>query len=253
MNSMDDASVLLPKEITLVVEDKVEKDDDVKKDVKELKIHDDVGNDQCVLKEENNMHRIRGHGSAIPRTEAEQEAYQDKMAAARELRQARGSSVSAHSGARPSANSKKDDKFLHIVSPELTDASYAMTKKKSSFTFSLLKRYAKESMLFTGTDNNSWAVHLRKYTELGKSHDVEENAILLSLVQWTLGPGPKMCWERYVASTTANWEGFLRLITNTYSSDVVHARTRSAIMVVSLRSELEGADDGPSATRNYRT
>lgn len=42
------------------------------------------------------------------------------------------------------------------------------------------------------------------------------------------------------------------MMAETYSSDVVHARTRNAIMAVSLRAELEGPDEGPKATRNYR-
>lgn len=201
---MADASISSPRLAARALDVNAKKEDGTQREKEHIDGNDVAEDDHRVPREEHTEHQIRGHGPMIPRTGIEQDVYNDSMAAARKLRQDRESSGSPGRGDRRETSAYRAEKSYNRGSTGLTSVPYAMSKKKSTFTHLLLKRYEKESMLFTGTDNNSWAVHLRKYTELGKSHDIEDQSILLSLVQWTLGPGPRMSWERYASGTNAS-------------------------------------------------
>lgn len=106
--------------------------------------------------------------------------------------------------------------------------------------------------MFTGTDNRSWICHVQNFEALAKSHDVNCDATLLELVQWTLGPGPKMSWERYVKEIQATWEGYKVMMSKRHNSSSVHARTRESIMAISLKGAAQKPDTGPLNTRNSR-
>lgn len=76
--------------------------------------------------------------------------------------------------------------------------------------------------------------------------------MLLKLVQWTLGPGPRMSWERYWTESGANWINFNGKIDIQYNSSIVYIRTRENIITITLRNELSRSDDGSRSTRYRR-
>ncbi len=59
-----------------------------------------------------------------------------------------------------------------------------------------------------------------------------------------------MSWDRYMKDSNATWAGFLDLMKIKYNSSIVHARTRDAILAISLFDEIKKPDDGPRNTRN---
>ena len=115
-----------------------------------------------------------------------------------------------------------------------------------------MKLYEKESSQFTGTDSRSWAIHLQTFIELAETHEVRNPETLLQLIRWTLGPGPKMVWDRFKLEPDHTWEGFLRMMESKYSSAITHARIRSSLNSVSLAKELSSKDSGDISTRNSR-
>ncbi len=188
---------------------------------------------------------IPSHGPSGTRTPNEQEEYNSMMAAARALRDRRGSRSGSipHRDRDPSVTSYLNE---NAISGKPSSAS----RQKTSFTQTIMKKYDKENELFSGTDNKSWSCHLQKFKEMGKAHDVVDDDTLLGIVQWTLRAGPLMAYERYCAQPNASWTGFIDLMNNTYNSEIIHARTRNAIMSVSLRDELFQPDDGSKNTRH---
>lgn len=95
------------------------------------------------------------------------------------------------------SNHKRNDRDLENINPK--------------FLTLLLKRYTKERILFTVTSNKSWKIHSRNYELLGRSHSIRNNQILFELIHWTLGPSPKMFWERFVERSNGSWNIFKML------------------------------------------
>ena len=82
---------------------------------------------------------------------------------------------------------------FHGARPDLRMKS----KSKENLTRTVLKFFEKEFKLFTRTDSRSWAMHLETFIELAETHEVRNNETLLQLFRWTLGPGPKMVWDKF--------------------------------------------------------
>lgn len=137
---------------------------------------------------------------------------QEKMDAANPLRNQRSSKLSG------SANGSRGSSIAPAAGKRNEDESFS--KRKGSFRTTILKMYEKEPNLFTGTDSRSWATHLYTYCELAESHDITEPGVVLAMILWTLGPGPKMVWKRYRNEECSSWDGFVEIMGNTYNSEM---------------------------------
>ena len=115
-------------------------------------------------------------------------------------------------------NSSVDSDYRHIIAMKKE-----LDMKKSKFVTSLMKRYSNDATLFNGMNNKSWMVYLRKYMLLGESHSLQDEETLLHLVHWTLGPGPKMFWERFIDQKNVNWDSFKSAMEKRYNSKIIHA------------------------------
>jgi len=159
-------------------------------------------------------------------------SHEEQMEAARNLAQRR--------------KSKQDVRKIY------DDTEYISSKRKQSLTYTIMKKYERDEVKFTGTNGRSWMKHLDTFNQLGLTHDITDAKIMLQLIQWTLGPGPKMLWTRYTGDTSANWEGFKKKMDKTYNSEIVHARIRESLMTVSLRSEMHVNDPGDRMSKCSR-
>lgn len=126
------------------------------------------------------------------------------------------------------------------------------SKRKSDLTNAIMKKYSHSENLFKGTDTKSWAFHLKIINEMVKTYEVSDPNVMLQLVQWTLGTGPKMIWDTYTTKTDASWKGFAMHMEETYNSKVNHARTRDALQSTSLAIELSKTVDGDPSTKRSR-
>eukprot|EP00171_Calliarthron_tuberculosum_P008499 IDg8499t1 len=166
------------------------------------------------------------HGPAAQRTQSDERHYQVMMRAARTLQRNRSASNNSRRGAAQSQ--VQNEQPVHQIAAECHATHNAFeSKKKSGFVNTLMKKFMKESDLFNGTDNKSWISHLQIYEAIAKAHDINSDDIMLNLAQW-------------------------ELMLTTYNSEVVHSRTRDAILSVSLVEEIAKSDDGPQNTKFSR-
>ena len=87
---------------------------------------------------------------------------------------------------------------------------------------------------------------------VSETHEVQDTETLLQVMRWTLGPRPKMIWDRFKLEHDNTWGRFLRLMESKYSSVITHARISSSISSVSLAKELSSKVCGDISTRNSR-
>ncbi len=212
-------------------------------------------------------------GAGIKRSPSEEVVYGEMLASARKLREKRSSRFAIADDTHfrdanlPSSHTltEHDEEVPQKEMEPLPttgttqdgeasekDLEASKTRRKHNFVSTLMKRHEKESTLLTGTDNRSWTCHVELFEEMAKAHGITNENELLRMIQWTLGPGPKMRWERFCDTPGASWFSFKEMMQATYNSEIVHARTRDAIMSVSLSAELAAENDGPLVSRHSR-
>ena len=103
------------------------------------------------------------------------------------------------------------------------------SKWKENLTRTMLKLFENESRLFTGTDSDSWAMHIQAFIELSETHDAQNSETLLKFIRPTVGPWPKMVWDKFEFEfefefeSNHTWIGFSRLAESKYSSEITRA------------------------------